>query len=187
MDALNGYRVNGTIAVNSSRQFFAEGLIRVGNSNYQIGFGTDGNLASASVGHGATNNEGLFWHTGSNYGIYRTAGAWSSPTYQQLRLDWPTGIVLSTSARGSYSYSYVNIEQSCNIGENLQIGTQSVLSGLGQLGFIGQRTRTSHGTQAQQHAAHICSTLAQATHSEHLKSLIFNQAAMSLPMLQMSV
>ena len=135
MDALNGYRVNGTIAINSNRQFFAEGLIRVGSSSYQIGFGTDGNFASASVGHTAANNEGIFWHSNSAYGIYRTAGAWSSPTYQQLKLDWATGVVLTTSPRGTYSYSYTNIEQSCNIGVDLQIGTQSVLSGLGQLGL----------------------------------------------------
>lgn len=135
MDALNGYRVNGTIAINSSRQFFAEGLIRVGSSSYQIGFGTDGNFSSSSVGHTAANNEGLFWHTSSSYGIYRTAGAWSSPTYQQLKLDWPTGIILGTSARGTYTHSHVEITQACNIGENLQIGTQSVLSGLGQLGL----------------------------------------------------
>ena len=135
MDALNGYRVAGTIAINSSRQFFAEGLIRVGSSSYEIAFGTDGNFASASVGHTAANNEGIFWHTNSAYGIYRTAGAWSAPSYQQLKLDWATGIVLNTSPRGTYTYSYVNIAQSCNIGENLQIGTQSVLSGLGQLGL----------------------------------------------------
>ena len=135
MDALNGYRVNGTLAINSNRSFFAEGLIRVGNSSYEIGFSTDGNGSSASVGHTAANNEGLFWHTSSSYGIYRTAGAWSSPTYQQLKLDWPTGIILGTSARGSYTHSHVEITQACNIGENLQIGTQSVLSGLGQLGL----------------------------------------------------
>jgi len=44
---------------------------------------------------------GIYWHTrpssaGTNasYGIYKTAGSWTSNNYQQLKLDWSTGIIL---------------------------------------------------------------------------------------------
>lgn len=56
---------------------------------------------------------GIYWHNSggsspsSDYGIYRTSGAWTASTYQQLRLQWATGIELGTSA--SYDKSYVNI------------------------------------------------------------------------------
>ena len=73
------------------------GALRIGGSSAGNGFGIawsmNGTSAPASVGHNATHNEGFFWHTNSDYGIYRTAGNWSG-NYQQLRLDWPTGIVL---------------------------------------------------------------------------------------------
>ena len=60
---------------------------------YDIRLSMDGSYAEASVGHTANNHEGIFWHNGANYGIYRTAGVWSG-NYQQLRLDWPTGIII---------------------------------------------------------------------------------------------
>ena len=34
---------------------------------------------------------GLFWHSGDQYSIYKTSGSWSG-NFQQLKLDWPTGI-----------------------------------------------------------------------------------------------
>ena len=37
---------------------------------------------------------GLFWHNGDNYSIHKTAGAWSG-NYQQLTLEWITGIHLN--------------------------------------------------------------------------------------------
>ena len=36
---------------------------------------------------------GLFWHNGDQYSIHKTAGAWSG-NYQQLKIDWPTGILI---------------------------------------------------------------------------------------------
>jgi len=54
---------------------------------------TNGTYAPASVGHTASYPEGIFWHTGADYSISRTAGAWSG-NYQQLSLNWPTGIYL---------------------------------------------------------------------------------------------
>lgn len=56
---------------------------------------------------------GIFWHDGDNYGIHRSAGAWNAPNYQQLVIDWPTGIVLSAGpTEGSYTRSYVDVRNS---------------------------------------------------------------------------
>ena len=55
----------------------------------RLGFGTV--KAGASIAHTASVDEGIFWHSSSDYGIYRTAGAWSG-NYQQLKLKWHTGI-----------------------------------------------------------------------------------------------
>ena len=77
---------------------------------YDIRLSMDGTRAAASVGHNATQHEGIFWHTSSNYGIYRTAGNWSG-NYSQLRLDWPTGIVIDGGDQ--YGLSHVRFE--CNV------------------------------------------------------------------------
>jgi len=54
---------------------------------------------------------GLYWYNSSAYSIARTPGAWTAPGYQQLRLDWPTGIVLDpgTGNNAGYDKSYVDI------------------------------------------------------------------------------
>jgi len=71
------------------------GNLTIGNSSYGFGIGTENARATASVGRTATYNEGIFWHSSNSaYGIYRTSGAWTASTYQQLKLDWETGIIL---------------------------------------------------------------------------------------------
>ena len=73
----------------------------------KMGFGTV--RAGASVGHTATTEEGIFWHTGTDYGIYRTSGTWSSPNYQQLKMYWTTGIQLDGgTAYGKSGVDLVN-------------------------------------------------------------------------------
>ena len=69
----------------------------------------DGSRAESSVGHNATHHEGIFWHTNNNYGIYRTSGNWSG-NYQQLRLDWPVGIVIA----GGTSYGLSGCRFECH-------------------------------------------------------------------------
>jgi len=64
---------------------------------------------SGTVGHTATLNEGIFWHTSNtDYAIYRTSGAWSAPDYSQLKLKWPTGIVLDPGS--AYGKSFVDVQ-----------------------------------------------------------------------------
>ena len=83
--------ISGTsyVTVNSSG-LTAAGLQLTDSS--EMGFGTT--AAGSSVGHTASTNEGIFWHsTNTDYGIFRTAGAWSGD-YSQLRLEWTTGIII---------------------------------------------------------------------------------------------
>lgn len=76
--------------------------------------------------------DGITWYSPAptTYGIFRTAGTWSSPNYQQLQLNWITGIILNPGA--SYGKSYVDIQggglrvSSGNVG----IGTTTPLAKL---------------------------------------------------------
>ncbi len=68
-----------------------------------------GNSISLNGGNVSTNNtDGLFWHNALNYGIYRSSGGWTSPDYQQLTLDWPTGIVLNPGTL--FGKSFVDVQ-----------------------------------------------------------------------------
>jgi hypothetical protein len=85
-----------------------------------VGMGA-GATTAASIGHTASVNEGLFWHTTNNeYGIYRTSGAWSSPNYQQLKLNWDTGIELDGGTL--YGKSGVNVSAG-----NFKVGGTTVI------------------------------------------------------------
>jgi len=54
-------------------------------------------------------NGGINWHvTNNEYYIRRTAGTWVSPNYQQLEINWPTGIVMKPGS--AYGKSYVDIQ-----------------------------------------------------------------------------
>jgi len=61
---------------------------------------------------------GVFWHNGggmTDYSIHRTAGAWSG-NYQQLKLDWDTGIILDGGT--AYGKSGVHIHGNISMGDS---------------------------------------------------------------------
>jgi hypothetical protein len=92
---------------------------RVADSS-DMGFGTA--KAGSSVNHTASVDEGIFWHTSNDYGIYRTAGAWTAGNYQQLRLKWATGIEIDGG--NAHAKSGVNI-----INSDLQMAGTTVIDG----------------------------------------------------------
>lgn len=53
---------------------------------------------------------GIAWWPGSAtmYAIHRTDGPWTSPDYQQIRVGWPTGIILDPGDQ--YGKSYVDVK-----------------------------------------------------------------------------
>jgi|GEM_PF-2142439 len=53
-------------------------------------------VSFADLDDGRNTADGITWYNPSPtaYGIYRSAGSWSAPNYQQLTLAWQTGLVL---------------------------------------------------------------------------------------------
>jgi len=80
-------------------------------SSGNVGIGTTSPGAKLSFPdlNGHSNADGITWYNPSptDYGIYRTAGAWTSPDYQQLKLSFASGIILDPGA--TYGKSYVDI------------------------------------------------------------------------------
>lgn len=96
--------------------------IRVSSGN--LGIGTTNAQAKLSfVDLFSTAADGITWYSGAptSYGIYKTAGAWASPNYQQLKLSWQTGIVLDPGS--AHGKSYVDIQ---GAGLKVTSGTLSV-------------------------------------------------------------
>jgi len=103
------------------------GSLRVGGTSYAMAISTNGNQSNGSIDHTANNKEGIFWHTSNDYSIARTAGSWTSPAYQRLEINWPTGIVLSTSAAGTHTNSHTEFQST--IKSNITQDEKIVLSG----------------------------------------------------------
>jgi hypothetical protein len=85
-------------------------LIVLANGNVGIGTTSPGaKLSFNNVDDGTNGSDGIAWYNAAplNYGIYRTPGAWASPSYQQLRLQWDTGIILDPGS--GHGKSFVEI------------------------------------------------------------------------------
>ena len=78
--------------------------------NNWLNISKNGTYAPATVGHTASNHEGIFWHSAIQYSIFRTSGSWSAPNYQQLQLNWPTGIYID----GGYNYGLSGARFNCH-------------------------------------------------------------------------
>jgi hypothetical protein len=82
-------------------------------SSGNVGIGTTSPAAKLSFNNltdGSNQADGITWYNPDplSYGIYRTAGPWVSPDYQQLRFNFNTGIILNPGA--SYGKSFVDIQ-----------------------------------------------------------------------------
>ena len=116
------FRRNGNVGIGTQSPSRALDVSTTGS----IGFGDN---------IGVANTRGLYWTSGADYSIYRTSEAWSSPNYAQLKLDWPTGIVLRT-ARGTYGKSFVGVDDRMSIGASYHT-TKSPTNGLIVEGNVG--------------------------------------------------
>jgi hypothetical protein len=118
VNVLNNFLINGTTRIAQNGNATLGTITSTGTSSFgnfrltdssKMGFGEA--PAGATVNHTAANNEGIFWHSNKNdYYVARTSGAWSSPNYQQLRLDWATGIELDGGS--AYGKSGVTVTES---------------------------------------------------------------------------
>src|SRR5680860_128164 len=109
---------NGTLNGNIYNGTTGAGNVGIGTTNPQRAL--DLGTGSITFGNNVTLNaeRGIYWHSNSTYGIYETAGAWSSPNYQQLKLSWDTGIIIDGGS--AYGKSGLILQPS---GGNVGIGT----------------------------------------------------------------
>ena len=105
--------------------FRADGGFLTGTGSHRLAIKFDGTFSDTSVGHNASHNEGIFWHNNASYGIYRTAGNWSG-NYQQLRLDWPTGIVIDGGTQYGLSGCRFDCHAYPTTNNTFDLGTSSL-------------------------------------------------------------
>ena len=143
-DLQNGthLKIGGTTVINSSRTVSGTRIQMLNNSNEGISISNDGSGTTTTVGHTASNNEGIFWHTNTtDYGIFRGAGTWASPNYRQLQIKWDTGIELDGGTQ--YGKSGVNV-----VNGNFKIGGTTVIDSSRNLSNIAQIRTDFHASQA---------------------------------------
>jgi hypothetical protein len=77
----------------------------------RIGLGTSTPGAKLSFSDLTSDNtDGITWYNPdpTRYGIFRSAGSWDAPDYQQLQFNWETGIILNPG--NAYGKSYVDVQ-----------------------------------------------------------------------------
>ena len=74
--------------------------------NVGIGTTTPGAKLSFMDVSVSSTSDGITWYNPSplQYGIYRTSGTWVAPNYQQLKMNFLTGIILDPGSASSKSY-----------------------------------------------------------------------------------
>ena len=121
LDTDAGYSVGSTTVIDSNRTVTGKRIQMLNTSNEGVAISNDGSGTTTTVGHTASNSEGIFWHTNTtDYGIFRGAGTWASPDYRQLQIRWDTGIELDGGTQ--YGKSGVNV-----VNGNFKIGGTTVI------------------------------------------------------------
>lgn len=103
-----------TYATPGSGQAVINNALVVGQDSFEAGFeihaAKSGKFSCMVDGSVSNSDEsGLYWHNTLDYAIFRTTGFWNSPDYQQLQINFTTGIILNGGSSFGKSYvRYVN-------------------------------------------------------------------------------
>jgi hypothetical protein len=119
----NSFHFQLPIGSNDSFTIGSTGNVGIGSSvpARTLDLGENGQMTFGNSGYASTSSPGIFWfNDNANYGIYKTAGAWSG-NYQQLELNWTTGIVID----GGSAYGKSGTELQPN-GGNVGVGMYPV-------------------------------------------------------------
>ncbi|MBN9300163.1 MAG: hypothetical protein J0I41_24405 [Filimonas sp.] len=90
-----------------------DGLMVKYDAKGNVGIGINNGVGKLSFPdvNATTEPIGIAWFNAGNdptqYGIHRTAGSWSGPDFQQLRLGWHTGIIIDPGK--DYSKSFLDV------------------------------------------------------------------------------
>ena len=117
---ISGY--NGNAFAIAQGASVGDALDILPSGNVGIGTTAPSNSLSFLDMSSGTGTQGISWSQGSplSYGIYRTAGSWSSPNYQQLEMANATGIIIDGGS--AYGKSGTVLQPN---GGNVGIGTTS--------------------------------------------------------------
>jgi hypothetical protein len=94
VSGLSAFEVTGS---GNAYQAYFRGNVGIGTPTptRTLDLSTNGQITFGNNGYSSTGSPGLFWYSDNvNYGIYKSAGSWTSPNYQQLTLAFSTGVVI---------------------------------------------------------------------------------------------
>ncbi|MBA3705063.1 MAG: hypothetical protein H0W84_03955 [Bacteroidetes bacterium] len=122
----NGYNVVFKTGGVEKMRLSTSGNLRIGAAVTGLP-GAKISFNDASDAVNGTGADGITWLSTAplSYGIYKTAGSWASPNYQQLQLNWITGIILNPGNTAN-TKCYVDIQ-----GGGLRVSSGNV--GIGTL------------------------------------------------------
>jgi len=127
--------VNGNVGIGTTTP---QRRLDVGNTG-QITFGDDVI---------ADSQKGIYWHSGSLYGIFRNPGSWAAPNYQQLQMTFATGIIIDGGSL--YGRSGTVLQPN---GGNVGIGVTGTSYRLDVLGNVQFQGPTNPGLDIRSNSA----------------------------------